>query len=497
MTIGTSFVWRSFDLQVDESAGNYQYVLPAYDRLVDVGPGNKVVPYLAKSWTVTPRSVTFKLRTDATCDDGTKITPLVVAQSFERLVTVSKFATQLIPDFGPGPYTIKANRYKGTFTFGSKTPNRNILRAMTVPFTSIICPAGLAALKTNPNALQTAMYGSGPYELVSAEPAVQARYKLRPNWNWGPNGTTAKGLPNTLVIQVLNNQTTAANELVTGALDLARISGPDVARLISSKSLQHKVSTQFASNPIVFNMRPGHPTTDLALRKALMTAIDPNDLNQAEYAGRAIAVSSVFPPGSECYDPRTTKLMPHSSISAAKAILASAGYTLQGGTLMKDGAPVKLKVLSTSSVFASAGEYLDSVFSQLGIQINLVTDPVSFGGQAIAGNFDVVTSSNGVSTAASGPGLGLFLTAGPTAPAGYNLGATGIGDPAFQKALNQGFETLGKSSCAGFDQVQELYLTKYYLYPGSVQLVDWFAKKGVQWLPLGSGLIEVAYLTQS
>ena len=43
--------------------------------VIGIGPDGKLVPYLAKSWEQTPNSITFTLRSDATCADGTITEP--------------------------------------------------------------------------------------------------------------------------------------------------------------------------------------------------------------------------------------------------------------------------------------------------------------------------------------------------------------------------------------------------------------------------------------
>src|SRR5262245_52008739 len=52
-----------------------------YDRMVALDAKGTVIPYLARSWNQTPSSVVFTLRRDATCSDGTPVTPTVVANS--------------------------------------------------------------------------------------------------------------------------------------------------------------------------------------------------------------------------------------------------------------------------------------------------------------------------------------------------------------------------------------------------------------------------------
>ena len=92
----------------------------------------------------------------------------------------------------------------------------------------------------------------------------------------GPNGVTAKDLPENVVFKVVTNETTAANLLLSGSLDLARAAGQDVPRLLEDKSLLNKTTTSFYKYPLIFNQAPTETTSDPKVREALVSAIDVN-----------------------------------------------------------------------------------------------------------------------------------------------------------------------------------------------------------------------------
>src|SRR4029077_8730130 len=126
----------------------------------------KLRPYLADSWEVTPTSITFKLRKDATCSDGTPVTPTVVRNSFQRMIDVkSPYRATL---WGPGPYSVAADDAAGTFTFTVGTPFSTLVWGFSDTFpgvtTGIVCPAGLA----DPTQLKTKMFGAGAYTVAEA-----------------------------------------------------------------------------------------------------------------------------------------------------------------------------------------------------------------------------------------------------------------------------------------------------------------------------------------
>ena len=52
-----------------------------YDTLATLSPQGNLRPGLATKWTGTPLKVTFWIHKGATCDDGTPVTPAVIANS--------------------------------------------------------------------------------------------------------------------------------------------------------------------------------------------------------------------------------------------------------------------------------------------------------------------------------------------------------------------------------------------------------------------------------
>jgi peptide/nickel transport system substrate-binding protein len=70
----------------DAGSGNGEFVHQLiYDPLVNLDVDGKVVSGLARSWRGDARSMTFTLRDDATCADGSPVTPSLVARNFKRM----------------------------------------------------------------------------------------------------------------------------------------------------------------------------------------------------------------------------------------------------------------------------------------------------------------------------------------------------------------------------------------------------------------------------
>jgi peptide/nickel transport system substrate-binding protein len=200
-----------------------------FDRLIMTGPDPKppdkiaLIPYLASSWTATSTKITFTLRKDASCTDGSPVTATVVEKNYERITSGGR---NTVAPFGAGPISFEADGAASTFAVTLGTPFSDAIYAFANQ--AIVCPASLP----DANTLMTTGVGSGPYTIESAVHGDQVVYKRRDDWKWGPNGITTKDLPEKIIYKIVDNDTTAANLLLTGGLDIARSSGSDTPVLI-------------------------------------------------------------------------------------------------------------------------------------------------------------------------------------------------------------------------------------------------------------------------
>ena len=463
--------WDNFDPTGAGNLPKLQLTAALYDRLVWEGADRKVLPYLATSWQVSPTTLKFNLRKGVTCSDGTPLTPTAVAQSFDHLLGISNSKTKSSAstgEFGGGPFSVSADDAAGTFTLTLGTPFGEILDSLALGLdTMVICPKGLA-----PNALANAAFGSGPYTLVSQDKATGATMKLRQDWTWGPNGRSAKGLPGTLNYKIITNDTTAANLLLTGGLDIARIQGADVKRLLADTTIgSYKVGSYY-TNPLWMNTEPGHPTAEVAVRQAIATAVSPDAYNQAAYGGLGTVTTSLWATNAPCFSSQTAQYVPKTDLAKAKQVLAAAGYTTDSsGKLSKNGQPLKINLIGSTEQGAGP-EYVDTQLTQLGMTVNFVnTDHVTYSGSWLQpGKFDVLVP--GIAGDLVGGYIASYTGTDPPAGRDFSrLHDSGI-DSLIQKAESE----LGAQACADWTQVQLSFLKNYYFRPLSAQNFYWFSK---------------------
>jgi peptide/nickel transport system substrate-binding protein len=466
LTIRENGDWQGLDPQKRPANGlSTQLMVFTYDRLVAVDKDHKtVIPYVAKSWKATASSVIFNLRNDVVCADGHKLTPSDVAASFAREIK-SIDALRL---FGSGPYQVAADDAAGTFTMTVGTPYQDLLYGFTDAFTGIVCPSGLA----HPETLLTTPSGSGPYLMKEAVHGDHATFTLRPEWKWGPMGTTADtvGLPKTVVLRVVTNDTTSANLLTTGGLDVAQVFGPDITRMLNDKTISVLPTHGYLEYPMTMNQNVGRPAADIEVRKALTLAVDPKAYNQAAFAGYGTVSPSIFTPDAHCYDP--TMKSPTPSINAARDLLIKDGYVAgSDGRLSKNGIPLSLTILGQASQ-KSGPEYVADQFRKLGITVTLRSvDDTTFSVQYRQFDYDVTfpTSSNQVDA----PGTFIIFLWGPPPPKGNNVGM--YADPKLD-SLVVAAESAPVGDCTGWRAVQHYFQDNYLILPVGTPTVYWFGR---------------------
>jgi peptide/nickel transport system substrate-binding protein len=477
LVVGTTSDPGTLDWQVRASSTTYAAGSPAYDDLVAFNEaGNKIVPYVAKSWVATPaatpKKIVFTLKSGVTCSDGTPVTPRVVYNSMQRFLTVPKLQNGVNNLFGAGPFKLSYSNSADTFTISSKAPFATMLQGFTQA--GIICPAGLKAVAKNKTALQTAQYGSGPYTFVSYTPGQSIVWKKRAGWNWGPPGADIKTMPDSLTWKIVPDETTLAQEILTGQVNMASVSGPDVPRLASNSNLVEKKATNYFPILLAFNFHSANPTASLPVRKAVMAATNGVAFMKAATGSSYVVTDSYLNPDQSCYYSGVTKLVPSGGVKQAQSILESAGYTLSGGKMTKNGQQLTLTVLSSPAYEGNGGEYEAQVLTQVGIKVKLHNYPATTWVNALlAGQYDVALSTG--TSPISIPffeGLEYFGT-----PAQQPFGGNyGVGIPGYF-ALGQ--RAIQQTTCTAADALQKEMITNAALYPVGDLVFDVFAQKNI------------------
>lgn len=293
-----------------------------FSGLTAIDATGAVEPSLATSWEPdeTLQTWVFTLNEDATFHDGTPVTADDVVFTFEQGMTDPEAAT--------GSYVAQIESVTATgeheVTFHLKTPYAPFDRQVT-----LIPVVSQAAYEADPAGYAVAPVGSGPYQVES--------------WSRGDTITLSRyddyfgQTPafEDVELRFVLDETTRANSLQSGDLDVAQISASSVATLQGADGLE---VLEQESNRVLylgFNSSAG-PLADPAVRQAIDMAVDREAISETLYQGFATPSGQLVAPTTfgysesiepTAYDPDT-----------ARELVTASGY---------DGEPIVLSYPAT------------------------------------------------------------------------------------------------------------------------------------------------------
>ncbi|MDV6277780.1 ABC transporter substrate-binding protein [Rhodococcus erythropolis] len=432
---------KSFDPPKGTAASDYTVARLLNDSLVR-REGNTVLPGIAQSWELTADRAVFTLRKDITCSNGKPLTPAMTAASLNRLADPS-ISANTTAFFGAAGATVTADDASGTVTVQLSRPWSDLLYSLALPQAGITC-------STDPGALQSGQApGTGAYTLTSSQRGASYTFSRREDYHWGaqyadmPQGET----PKTLTANIIQSEATIANQINTGAVDYASLTGPDADRF---RGGDYTTKTAPAINfMIMFNQRPGRPGADPMFRRAVAQAIDVTAFDNAAARGQGQPLVTIAGGTAPCVNTDAGLLVPPNPQEANKV--------LSGTTV---------KVIGTNAVAGGAGNaYVQAALEQAGATAELTNaDNATWASDVMGGtgDWDLTVFPHLNMTNTLGNAGGLF--AGAPTPQGRNAGA--VDNAEFTAAMGQAMATVDTdANCSAWAQAQRALLEQVDVIP--------------------------------
>jgi peptide/nickel transport system substrate-binding protein len=432
----------NLDPQASAASNVYQMSYIAYDPLLSVDATGKVRSQLATSWQVHGQNVVLTLHKGITCSDGSAFTAQTAADNV-NYVANPKNSSPFTGVFIPAGAKATADTAANTVTIALPGPAPFILNGLAgVP---MVCAKGL----TDRKILAAGTDGTGPYRLTQVVPDDHYTYTLRSGYSWGPNGatTSAQGLPATLVVKIVPNETTAANLLLSGQINAAAILGPDGKRLDASHLFAAK--TAALAGEMWFNEAAGRPADDQQVRLALTEAVDFGQLEQVLTSGEGepgttfAANAPVACPGNS-----VAKALPPHDLAKAKATLDADGWTVgAGGVRGKGGKQLAMTFIydtQSGSAGSAAADLASQQWTQLGVKVTMTgqNDTQATNTLFSTGNWDIAWTPVNVSS----PDQLVPFLSGPAPAKGDNFAH--IDNTAYSTAVAAAARAEGSAGCA-------------------------------------------------
>jgi len=415
---------------VDTSALNMNEF--AYDPLVHAAADGSMTSGVASTWSATPTSASFTLRSGVTCQDGSPLQAADVAAEYNYIAD-PKNQSPLLGISVPPTAVATADAATRTVTVRTARPAPFLVQmAALLP---LLCRRDLADSAT----LARTTDATGAYRLTQAVPGDQYVYVKRSGYTWGPGGDSGAKLPDKVVFKVVSSESTAANMLLAGEIDVAEIDGADGQRLAAARVSSQTVQELYGE--LFFNEASGHATADAAVRRALVGALDLPQIGVVATGTPATNLGEVSP--TPCTGDTVQGSLPAHDTTGAAAELTADGWTRSGSTWTKNGRPLTVALsypTGSDSEVDSAIQLAVQQWTAFGVKVS-TTVSANIVATLSSGAWDVSWTPLGVAL----PNQLAPFFSGPRPPQGNNFG--GVDNSRYNGLVAQASALPGAAGC--------------------------------------------------
>ena len=458
----------------------------AYDSLVFFDPeSGEPRSFLAETWTDEPDSVSFTLRDDITCADGSPFTAETAAANFDFILNPDN-ASPLRDSIVPSAAEVSVDGNTLTVSM----PQAYSFLLFNIGSQQLACQAGL----DDPDSLTSSSNGTGLYAITENIAGDHVSLERRDGYEWAPDGETTSetaGLTKNVVFRILTNTSTTANLLLSGEVNAAVIAGPDEARLSALSS----VSSPIQSGQLLINHYEGKATADAAVRNALVQTLDLDALMNIVTADKGYRATSLLGmlPGPCTYDSIEGNIPDFDAEGAASA-LDDAGWVVGAdGIRSKDGKTldVTLSYVNAIDAVAAGAEYMAAEWTKLGVNVTLDGGDMNVAISTVFAPEDDLTGWDvglGLNLMTNIPTIFPPYLSGPVPPEGSNFSS--INNPGYDAAVLEAQVLTGQESCDKWSEAESALFRQMDLLPISmVDNVTYLNGAESLFAPSGGGLV--------
>jgi peptide/nickel transport system substrate-binding protein len=365
-----------------------------FDSLLSVAPDGSLHPGLATSWEPNTdySEFTFKLRQDVTFHDGTPFKADAVKASFDHIASdavLESGGKSLLQDH-KYVETVVVDDYTVTVKFADSYPL--FLRDAGRQWLGISSPTALAKYGQdygrNP-------VGTGPFKFVKWDAQSRIVVDRNPDYNWAPEFAAHKGPAylDEVVFRILPEAATRLTALETGEITIA--SDPpalDAVSMADSGKATIKTFAQPGIPAILMINTAKAPTDDPNVRKAMILAVNQDELARTAFQSLGLPSYSVISPTTWGYDEKSAELYRFNLEEAGRLLDESGWLDSNGdGIREKNGENLTIDWPDNPSWSEAFNELLIGYLANAGfdVQYRSMDDGAQYE-ELLAGNYTLV-----------------------------------------------------------------------------------------------------------
>ena len=372
IVFGTNQEPSQLDAFAATTVNDQAVVAQIYETLVILGQGMQIHPGLATSWSLSPdaMSVRFTLREGVTFHNGDPFNAQAVKAHFDRMKgDVSGSQTALIATNYQDTEVIDDNTVELTFS----APVPDILIDLAAQGAAITNAAAVAAL--GDDAGQQPI-GTGPFIFEEWVEGSHISLVRNPDWTWGEfsfYGTTGPARAERLIFRFIPDDQTRTAALSTGEIQfLDLVPFQNISPLeqlegvtVEGFSLPGLPQVNFIS-PVI------SPTSDIRVRKAILHAVDQEEIVKLVFFGKAPRAYGPLSSDFAEYDPIVETYYPYDPDLSAQ-LLDEAGWVLgDDGIRRKGGENLQARIVENRS-WNPWVTLLQDQLSEIGFDAEVIT----------------------------------------------------------------------------------------------------------------------------
>ncbi|MFI5735307.1 ABC transporter substrate-binding protein [Kribbella sp. NPDC051587] len=336
----------SLDFTTTDGAAIPQVLLGnVYESLVKQDDSGKIVPSLAKSWTVSPdrKTYTFDLVDNAKFTNDKPFTAADAVFSINRVKTAWTTSLKSAMDVVTEAKALSPTQLQVTLT----KPSNGWLFRMTTRIGAMFSETGVSALATAP-------IGTGPYKF-SKWNRGDSIVLQRNDAYWGTKPSFQQ-----ITLKYFKDPTALNNALLTGTINvITTVQAPEALSQFTSNA-KYQVIEGTTNGEVLLSFNNSKPVfKDVRTRQAIRQAIDHKALLDTCFAGRGKLIGSMVPPTDPWYED-LTGVAPY-DVAKAKSLLQASGAA---------GATLRLR-LPTLPYATSCGQVVKSQLEQVGLKVQI------------------------------------------------------------------------------------------------------------------------------
>ncbi|TDW21210.1 ABC transporter substrate-binding protein [Kribbella kalugense] len=346
LSIGLVAEPASLDFTTTDGAAIPQLLLGnVYETLVKQDDSGKIVPSLAKSWTVSAdrKTYTFDLVDTAKFTNGKPFTANDAVFSINRVKTAWTISLKAAMDVVSQAKALSPTQLQVTLA----KPSNDWLFRMTTRIGAMFSESGVSALATDP-------VGTGPFKF-SKWNRGDSIVMVRNDDYWG-----TKPFFQQITLKYFKDATALNNALLTSTINvIGTVQAPEALSQFTSNT-KYQVIEGTTNGEVLLSFNNSRPVfKDIRTRQAIRMAIDHKALLDTCFAGRGKLIGSMVPPTDPWYED-LTGIAPY-DLAKAKSLLQASGAA---------GKTLRLR-LPTLPYATSCGQVVKSMLEQAGLKVQI------------------------------------------------------------------------------------------------------------------------------